>query len=50
MLTLGAAIYTVASIIVRLTPTKKDDEVLSAIGGFFNKIVNIGKTVLLSSR
>jgi hypothetical protein len=32
ILTGAAAVYTVASIITRLTPTKKDDEILTKLG------------------
>lgn len=32
---IGTAIYTVASLITRLTPTKKDDKIVGQIGKFW---------------
>jgi len=37
---LGLGIWQVVQIIVRLTPTKKDDEIVSKLGKFINIIFN----------
>ena len=36
LITIGTSAYTILNIIARLTPTKKDDEIVSKVGKFLN--------------
>jgi len=48
-LIIAAAVYSIASVIARITPTKRDDEVMTTIGRVFNKTIKILEKILLSS-
>lgn len=43
-------IYTIAAIIVRITPTEKDDKAFDEISSPFQKVLKILEKILLSSK
>jgi len=50
IITLIGATYTIASIVIRLTPTTKDDEVLSKVAPWHEKMLYIVDKLLTASR
>jgi hypothetical protein len=49
-LVIVSGIYTVLSLIIRVTPTKKDDEALEKIKGFVDKALYMAEIIFLSSK